>query len=209
LAQIPLATLCDLRSIGERLRSPNDMPVTLSTCLLEFDVRNDLQADQRLTAMLVRNPTHGGAESVMLEIYRRFPRYLAPTLQRIFARLLDAGAPMLIHCAAGKDRTGFVVAVLLRTLGFTHETVEADYLSSRDWRGVQQHRVALTERLAPSLPAAAIGEVLDAVLDVRVNYLAAAFSAITEQFGSLDRYLNHEVGVSTQDCERLCQALLE
>ena len=83
--------------------------------------------------MLIEQPTAATAEALMIEIYRRLPQQMAPVLGRIGDRLLGGGAPLLIHCTAGKDRTGFAVAMLLHALGVSQEEIERDYLASRAW----------------------------------------------------------------------------
>lgn len=50
------------------------------------------------------------------------------TLPEVLALLVEADGPALVHCAAGKDRTGVLVAVLLRCAGVTREAVIADYV---------------------------------------------------------------------------------
>jgi protein-tyrosine phosphatase len=60
----------------------------------------------------------------------------APTIGAVLARLAEPGAlPALVHCTAGKDRTGIVVAALLNTLGVPIEQIHADYLRSNETLG--------------------------------------------------------------------------
>lgn len=58
------------------------------------------------------------------------------------ALLTGTAGPALVHCAAGKDRTGVLVAVLLRTAGVSRQAVLEDYLRT------EQNVPALLERLA-------------------------------------------------------------
>lgn len=46
--------------------------------------------------------------------------------------LLAAGRPLLAHCFAGKDRTGFIVAVVLEAIGLDRDSILTDYLRSND-----------------------------------------------------------------------------
>jgi protein-tyrosine phosphatase len=65
--------------------------------------------------------------------YRRMLTAAAPRMPRIIQFLLGQDrAPALIHCAAGKDRTGIVVAVLLAAAGVDHEAIVADYLATAE-----------------------------------------------------------------------------
>jgi protein-tyrosine phosphatase len=58
------------------------------------------------------------------------------TLAAIFSALIEPEAlPALIHCAAGKDRTGVVVALLLEAAGVTREAISQDYALSAECLG--------------------------------------------------------------------------
>ena len=140
---------------------------------------------------------------MMVELHERFPRLLAPTLRKLCEQLLARRAPLLIHCTAGKDRTGFTVAVLLYALGIPRELIYADYLASRNWAGAKKHRPALARRLAPVIPAAAMDTVLDPILDVRERYLDAALAAVAAEFGSVERYFEHATGLDRREIDHL------
>ncbi|GAB2484175.1 tyrosine-protein phosphatase [Promicromonospora xylanilytica] len=55
----------------------------------------------------------------------------------VFRALADADGPVLVHCAAGRDRTGMVIAMLLSVAGVEHEAIAEDYV--RAFRGTS-HR---------------------------------------------------------------------
>ncbi|MDA4105738.1 tyrosine-protein phosphatase [Mycolicibacterium holsaticum] len=60
-------------------------------------------------------------------LYRRILDELGPHMAAIFDLVLDADGPTLVHCVAGKDRTGVLIAVLLAAAGVTHAEILADY----------------------------------------------------------------------------------
>lgn len=209
LAATGLATICDLRSASERAEYPNATPAHLDIRDLHCEIRNDLRADPSLARMLVQDPTERGAERLMIEIYRRFPRYMGSTLRTIVDVVLDDGAPLLVHCSAGKDRTGFTIALLLHALGVPEDLIRADYLASRAWPGKELHRAALAARLGPVMPAAELDRAVDVVLDVRESYLESALAALVDEFDSIDRYLEVAAGLDPGRRERLRVRLLE
>ncbi|RPI12118.1 MAG: tyrosine-protein phosphatase [Lysobacterales bacterium] len=204
-----LATVCDLRSAAECAEHPNDIPESLDVRELRFDVRNDLRADPSLARLLLDDPTAHGAERVMIEIYRRFPRYLASTLAEVTDCLLDGGSPLLLHCSAGKDRTGFVTAMLLHALEVPEPLIRADYLASRRWPGAEGHRASLEARLAPVVAAQELRAAVDTVLDVRDVYLDAALGVAEAEFGSIQGYLERAAGLTPDRVERLRGRMLE
>jgi protein-tyrosine phosphatase len=208
LGHAGLATICDLRSDAERAEHPNAAPPHLSLCEMNCDIRNDLRADPALARLMLDEPNARGAERVMIEIYSRFPRYMGGTLAAIVDRALDGGAPLLVHCSAGKDRTGFVVAMLLHALGVPEPLIRADYLASRRWPGAETHRASLESRLGMFIAADELRGAVDTVLDVRDVYLDAALGAVHEEFGSIERYLEDAAGLVGSRREQLRDRLL-
>lgn len=208
LASAGLVTICDLRSREECALHPNGVPADLGFMELACEVRNELRGDRSLLDPLIADPTDAASERLMIEIYRRMPRQMAGSLSRITARLLEGGAPLLIHCTAGKDRTGFAVAMLLHALGVSSDEIERDYLASRGGSLAAVQRVAIRKSLAPMIPAAAVDSVIDAMLDVREVYLQSAFRTIDAEFGSRDRYLETAVGLDSAALERLRELAL-
>jgi len=208
LARTGLATICDLRSDAERVEHPNAIPAPLDVVEMHCDVRNDLRADPALARMLVADPTAAGAERVMIEIYRRLPRYMTGTLAAVTDRLLEGGAPMIVHCSAGKDRTGFVIAMLLHALDVPEPLIRRDYLASRSWSGAASHRASLEARLGAIMPPHELPAAVDTVLDVREVYLDAAMEALHTEYGSIPRYFKTAAGLDPVRAGRLRDVLL-
>jgi protein-tyrosine phosphatase len=133
---------------------------------------------------------------------------LAPVLARIGERLLAGGAPMLVHCTAGKERTGFAVAMLLHALGVPNEVIERDHLASRSWLHAPIHHAVIAKRLVDTVPADTIDEVVRPLLDVREVYLRAAMEVVTQDFGSREGYLQEAAGLDTARREHLRELAL-
>jgi protein-tyrosine phosphatase len=120
---------------------------------------------------------------------------------------------VLAHCFAGKDRTGFMVALVLEAVGVDYDAIVADFLCSNE--AAHQLRARILKMLqqhpeAESTPEAmtfAEARLSDDVLGVRAEYLDAARRAIDEKFGSLDDYLR-SAEITAADVERLRAALL-
>ena len=154
------------------------------------------------------------AARYMGDEYRQFPtRNGAQRAVHRVITLLGAGRPVLTHCFAGKDRTGFVIATVLEAIGIDRDVIVADYLRSND--SVAQLRERITEmvqqrsdtELTPEVVKFTEARLSDEVLGVRAEYLDAAWRTIDETFGSLDGYLR-DAGITAADIERLHSALL-
>src|SRR5207237_877123 len=118
------------------------------------------------------------AVDVMRDSYRDYVRHNTPSFRTLFGHLLEDRAPLVIHCTAGKDRTGFASALILHALGVPDNVVAEDYLLTN-----RHYRRDVSS--ASDLPA----DVLDAIGSVEASYLAAAFEAVDSEYGDLETYL--------------------
>jgi len=209
LEQLGVKTVCDLRSLEERERYPSRLPGG-DMQHLHLEVTGDIRADPQIAAMLADNPVAEGAREMMLEVYRRLPAMLAPHLSALFELLGTGRAPVLIHCAAGKDRTGVAVAVLLRALGVAPEQIMVDYLlSARRFADLDAERQdAMSKAVNRMVRQPVSVSAIDAVLDARPEYLQAAYEAIDSEFAGMDFYIRRFSGLDEEGIRRLQETLL-
>lgn len=114
--------------------------------------------------------------------------------------------PLLFHCSAGKDRTGWLAVILLTALGVDEATIRADYLRHNELT-VSLREVLLTAmtRRQPQLDPAAARP----VLEVRPEYLDAAYAEVRRVHGSFGAYLRDGLGVTDEMVEALRDNLLD
>jgi protein-tyrosine phosphatase len=101
-------------------------------------------------------------------------------------RQLATGGPQLFHCTAGKDRTGWVAALLLHIAGVDDPTIESDYLLTNALTGSSRARVE-TE-IATNIGAEFVA-VFEPTLVADTEYLRTAYQAVEEQYGDRATYL--------------------
>ncbi|WP_431968461.1 tyrosine-protein phosphatase [Actinacidiphila sp. bgisy160] len=149
----------------------------------------------------------GRAAARMVEAYRRI--VLDRTAEH--ARMLDLLAgeesvPALLHCAAGKDRAGTSIAVILLALGVERDAIVEDYLKSNE-----AHRRYRIKRGDDTDPATTpeVMELLGPLFDARKEYLETAFDTIEEHWGSVDRYLEEGLDLTPGRRERLRALFLD
>jgi protein-tyrosine phosphatase len=229
LRRLGITDVADLRASREvARRGPGLVPDGVEIHLLPFPDLGDDESDadgqaphEHAFQRLLTGEGSDSDESVnevatryMTDEYRQFPtRNGAQRAVRRVIRLLAAGRPVLTHCFAGKDRTGFVVATVLETIGVDRNTIVADFLRSND--AVPQLRARISEmiqqradtELTPEVVTFTEARLSDGVLGVREEYLAAAWRTIDEQFGSLAGYLR-DAGITLADVDRLQSALM-
>jgi protein-tyrosine phosphatase len=151
------------------------------------------------------------ASRFMIEEYQRFPTLDgAQRAVRQVISLLAAGRPVIAHCFAGKDRTGFTVATVLEAIGVDRDAVLADFMRSN--AAVPQLREAILRSVRDRTETDeeftfAEARLTDAVLGVQPDYLDAARRSIQQNYGSLQGYLEL-AGVTADDVTKLRAALL-
>ena len=199
IAALGLRTICDFR--GERESAAN--PVTIAgASATKLPIEPSVGASLK---DILRTGIASGHVSPdeMLELLRE--AYQAYALQsftryRAMFELLndDANLPLLFHCSAGKDRTGFGAALLLTALGVSWDHVLHDYLATnRLWR----REIARNFELPPA--------VKDTLLTAHAVLLTAAFDAVRGAYGSVDAYLDRAIGLNDTARAALADRLLE
>ncbi|MFB7845175.1 tyrosine-protein phosphatase [Microbacterium sp. NPDC056052] len=212
-AALGIRTVYDLRTAEEATASRDRLPEGVDTVTLDVLADSSTSVAASL-GQLAADPqafaaslAGGRAQQLFEETYRDFVRLPSAlrAYRAFYASLLDedrhGGA--LFHCTTGKDRTGWAAATLLTLLGVSEDDVYDDYL---------QTNTDLLPALEPVLQRAETQgvdrDVLLPVLGVRESYLAAAFTQMREQFGSIQGYAREGLGLSTRDERRLRETFL-
>ena len=148
----------------------------------------------------------------MTQEYERFPTL--PGAMRAVRRivtLINEDRPTLVHCFAGKDRTGFALAVVLEAGGVSRDAILADYLRSNDAVGPLRNSILSTMRtregMTDEVLSFAESRLTDEVLGVREEYLVSARRVLDESHGGLAGYLR-AAEVGDDDVARLRARLL-
>ncbi len=153
-------------------------------------------------------------------VYYQFPTLLAPQLRILFQTLLAQTGPVVYNCSAGQDRTGFATAMVLSALGVPRDVILADYHLSTTYRRPEYEmpRIDPARRSESAIAAMFIqGQQGDGKprqpqplydADHRA-LLAVAFEDVERRWGSVDAYLQKELGVGPAERARLRAAYLE
>lgn len=150
------------------------------------------------------------ADDRMKEIYREF--ISSETGRTGYSKFVkfclskESGA-ILFHCSAGKDRTGFAAALLLKLLGAADEDITKDYLKTIEERR-EANKVLLAE-----YRAAGVGEdqltAMAIMFDVKQEYLEAAYEAINTEYGSFESYIEKGLQLDSAEILKLKELYLE
>ncbi|MGH7963991.1 MAG: tyrosine-protein phosphatase, partial [Candidatus Binatia bacterium] len=176
---LKIASICDLRGEDERTRAPNRWPQDQATKVILLNVTDDRTLWRRLSSTLSAE----SARTLMIEVYRRMPRSFVSVLPVLIARLLEPdGLPAVIHCTAGKDRTGFACALLLLTLGVPRDAVYQDYLLSTELDGNQRALDFITRELTLRTGTVPDSEAIRPFITVKPEYLDTALDTMTAEY---------------------------
>jgi protein-tyrosine phosphatase len=126
----------------------------------------------------------------------------------IFPRLANGdGLPAVIHCTAGKDRTGIVSALVLAALGVPEETIVADYSLSNHYH--THFRELIRGQMATLMN---FGLTIDDVYPLTLAHpetMRAALRYIHDHYGDVQTYLKVRAGVDEETLTRLRETLLD
>ncbi|MBH1993010.1 MAG: tyrosine-protein phosphatase [Sphingomonadaceae bacterium] len=204
LRALGIRAICDFRRPNERKAEPT----AWHGVEVDYYCRDYSETSGVLGEVLrADNASAKDMRAAMVALYRVIAIDHADSYKAMFAQLLAGRLPILINCAAGKDRTGVGAALVLAALGVPRETIVEDYLATNthaDW-GL---RLAQGEtRLAVAMRTRA--EVIAPVLAADIAYLDTFFETLDAAHGGMLGYIEDVLGIDAAARAALCDRLLE
>lgn len=199
LAALGLSRAVDLRGHGERAHLNYDWPQ-----LQQHHLCIEPTLVQEAVALFRSGGQLSVADTVALmqETYRSFVREYTPTFAQLLTLLLEDDRPLVFHCTAGKDRTGWAAALLLHALGVQRTQIEHDYLLTNQ---LYQRPPALVAQAAGHIPH----EVLQVLWTVQLPFLDSAYALVEREYGGMDAYLRDALGLHANALQELRARYLE
>jgi protein-tyrosine phosphatase len=214
LNDLDIACLLDLRQPHERQAKPNRWPTGKVEVLCgeeEGFANGDLLRETAFFDLIRSGDlTLETARARMRQVYAAtvFDPVMLSLYRAWFERIAAADRAVVVHCAAGKDRTGIACALTLHALGVEDDDIIADYERTNAGGYVARRVAEVQDRLFGSTGTIAPPEVLEAFLGADVAYLQHAFAVMAERHGSVTAYLDIELGVGAPLVRRLRERLL-
>lgn len=209
LEDLGISKIIDLRTDDERTKWPSRLPeegpqvVPLAIHGRDIVREGPFNMEAYLKSLTASQLAEGIKES-----YETFVTRYAHQYKSLFGHLEDGpGNASLIHCAAGKDRTGVACALVLHVLGVPRDTILQDYTLTNAYLG-ENYRA---QRRAQLIPDGVDFEVdlEDTLFEARHEYIQTAFDAIDTQYGSLDAYVTDALAISGDRKESLRDKYLD
>lgn len=145
----------------------------------------------------------------MQQLNRELALNHSQRFRQMFELLLNTnGGAFLFHCSAGKDRTGFAAALILSALDVPRSTIMEDYLLTAQYYPPAGELDYLTNKYAADNPDVDL-ELFATLTSTRREFLDAALNAVDEHYGSINNYLETEIGLNAQKRRQLKQYYVE
>ncbi|MCE0761965.1 tyrosine-protein phosphatase [Pseudonocardia kujensis] len=195
-------TVLDLRSAGEAERIASSWPEATGADYVALPIEEGGEGDTDYVREIRTGVRTGFTAADMAGYYALTLRRRTVEFGAGLRILADPGRhPVLIHCAAGKDRTGLLVALLLEALGVAREVVVADYALTGVLR---PDRVQAYADLFEGIDLAAVATLFDSPAAA----MEEALTGLDVECGSVTGFLVDRCGVTWSEIDSLRANLL-
>ena len=185
--RLGLTLICDFRQVLEQELEPTFLGDEASHTIASLPVTPGSSSSfmENLHKGIIAVDDSAG---FMEEINRDFVANQMPQYAEMFQLLLVGDQQLLIHCASGKDRTGFGAALILDVLGVSEEAIVDDYLLTNKYLPVDKEIERLSKEFSDHSGSAVSEEVLRPMLEVRPEYIRACFDEIRKRYESKEHF---------------------
>lgn len=208
IQSLDIRTIIDLRGLSERTSFPCRRHDAFCAEVIAFDGETSSSPPHE-AGLDKTDMTAEKARQRMIAVYTRMP--VNPAMIDMFSRYFEALATReggsLVHCFAGKDRTGIAASLLLHVLGVKHDDIVTEFLRTND--APTQH--ILERQSLPRMEAhygAIEPEAIRNLMGVREEYIDTYWAEVTRDHGSVDSYIEQTLGVDDTRKARLRERLL-
>lgn len=227
LSQLNIQAVCDFRRPEEAAKQPSLLPEGLQPTAIPISPGSAIDFFSAISEQAI---DEAKIDAFMQDINHDLVINHQPSYRAMFDQLLaSADAGSIIHCSAGKDRTGFGALLLLSALGVSDDDIMADYLLTNQYVNIEREIARWTVNygadqtktgIADSDKVKAAREAINAhqgefnhqalavILKVKASYLQTAVDTIREEFGGTISYLEQQIGLSSSELSRLKAAYL-
>jgi protein tyrosine/serine phosphatase len=205
-----IAVIVDLRRPVERQRAPSRRPAGFKGQVIATEIGADEEDDPWWNFVANSDLSEDAFRAYLAKYYRHAPfdpKHL-DVFARYFAALGEADGPVLIHCAAGKDRTGILAALTHHLIGVHEDDIIADYLLTNEVIGIEQRIPLMRQAIAEGVGREPSEAAMRVAMGVEAAYLAGALDAIERKAGGVDAYLRDALGVDNALREKVEARLL-
>jgi protein-tyrosine phosphatase len=204
--ELGIRTVCDLRRANEQDVAPSRLVDVSGVDVVVHSIGGDAAGRYALTARMLAGEIRSFTVEEVVDVYLRILHDFPASIAAAVALAADADRlPLLVHCTAGKDRTGLVIAAVLQVLGVSDADIADDYMLSE--RGHHEGRVV---DLIPQLEAVGVRyEDVAPFLGASADVMLGTLAGVREEWGGFAGYLEAVAGFGEAFVQRAQAALLE
>ncbi len=204
--ELGVRLVCDLRRDEERATAPSRFLGHPDVQIEHLPIGGIAAETKNMAGRMMRGEIPEVSVDTMAEVYLRILDLHPDSFGEVVRRAADPSSlPMVVHCTAGKDRTGVACALLLGTLGVDEEMIAADYELTTGF-----HSEAKIAEVRPQLEAAGIEFAkVEAYWAAPRAVMAAALAGIRARWGGIEDYLLGPAGLSPEALDKLRLNLLD
>jgi protein-tyrosine phosphatase len=211
LESLGIRTVVDLRTRSD-IRGDGDAPLPRGAARVHLPMGDPARAPTDLRELILgsdreamrRHLGGGQAQRMMLDSAEALVLEQCAAYGAMLRRLAQPGAlPAIVHCSAGKDRTGWAASLLLLIAGVPDAAIVDHYAES------DVHRARETERALARLPAGIDPAWMRPFHESRPEYAHASLAALRAKWGDVDRYAVEALGVGGAELAELRVRLVE
>jgi protein tyrosine/serine phosphatase len=199
LASLGLSVIVDLRRPNEREREPCRRWPGFGAQVIDNDIREE-RDDEWRDFIQASDLSEQSFQDYMMEYYRHAPFWARhiDLYARYFQALAATEGPILVHCAAGKDRTGIICALTHHLAGVHDDDIVEDYLLTNIPERLEQRLPMMREHIAEVAGRTPSDAAVMKAMRVEAEYLEEAFRVMREAHGSLDGYMEKALGLDSR-----------
>ena len=197
MKRLTIRSIADFRGSDETSSKPDKFPANLS--YFHFPIEPGGKNAEKTIRQYVKGKVDFNLVEFMEEISKDFVLRYTPTFRRWIHEILlkEQFYPHVFHCNAGKDRTGFASALILKIIGVPEQVIIQDYLASNKYFEPARKRIERKIRFYTFFRKK--GDEILPLLEVRKQYLATAFFTIDQEWGSFDLYVKASNGLNLSE----------
>lgn len=210
LSEFGIRLICDLRSPEESKRAQPRWTPQTAIPVINLPLNESPEHDVRAKT-LIRFLFAANGDAHYRAFTRAYYRHMAfgqtSRIREIITLLsMEGSLPALIHCSAGRDRTGLLAAFIQLLAGVPYETVQDEYLLTNDYFGPRLERLIGVARVLTLFQVPT--ERIRLVFMAQPEFLDDVHQSIVKDYGDVETYLRAACKIAPDTLEKVKRRLL-
>jgi len=208
--RLEIKLICDLRTDQERKSKPSKIKSEQGIEIVNISIQDKSQEFTRFEffKFLVSKSNSIDFKSIMNDMYHNMAFINCNKLNEVITLLsIQNNLPALIHCTGGKDRTGFISALIQLLVGVPYHVVMEEYLYSNY---LIEPKMKKVEKMIKWMSLFQVSsERIKPMLEVRREYLDDVYNIIIKEYGDIETYLCEACDIKLKSLMDLKNLLLK